>query len=201
MVSNLFDHDADGLSKNQWIHQFETWTNLEKANVYIQGFTSEELRALGNDEDACAEVRKKMSADIILTTYTALNAGRLDQIGKTRGVMLEELEKYEFGLLIMDEVHKLPAKTFQRSLDRINAHCKLGLTATLVREDGKIDDLRFLIGPKIYEANWLELQDRGYLARVECHEVQCPMSAEFYRKYLEPGVSMLRKQVRAKICR
>ena len=85
--------------------------------------------------------------------------------GRSRKVMLDELEKYEFGLLIMDEVHILPAATFQKSLDRIKAHTKLGLTATLVREDNKIDDLRFLIGPKIYEANWLELQQKGYLAR------------------------------------
>ena len=53
----------------------------------------------------------------------------------------------------------------------VNAHCKLGLTATLVREDDKIQDLNFLIGPKLYEANWMELQNSGYIARVQCAEV------------------------------
>ena len=53
----------------------------------------------------------------------------------------------------------------------VQAHCKLGLTATLVREDDRIQDLNFLIGPKLYEANWMELQNNGYIARVQCAEV------------------------------
>lgn len=53
----------------------------------------------------------------------------------------------------------------------MQAHCKLGLTATLVREDDKIQDLNFLIGPKLYEANWMELQNSGFIARVQCAEV------------------------------
>lgn len=73
---------------------------------------------------------------------------------------------------------------FRRVLTLVQAHCKLGLTATLVREDDKITDLNFLIGPKLYEANWLELQQRGFIARVQCAEVWCPVTAEFYREYL-----------------
>ena len=64
-------------------------------------------------------------------------------------------------------------------------NCKLGLTATLVREDNLIDDLYFLIGPKLYEANWLDLQQRGFLATVQCIEVWCSMTAEFYTAYLD----------------
>lgn len=69
------------------------------------------------------------------------------------------------------EVQTIPAKMFRRVLTIVNAHCKLGLTATLVREDDKIADLNFLIGPKLYEANWMELQNSGYIARVQCAEV------------------------------
>lgn len=64
-----------------------------------------------------------------------------------------------------------PAKMFRRVLTIVQAHCKLGLTATLVREDDKIVDLNFLIGPKLYEANWMELQNNGYIAKVQCAEV------------------------------
>ena len=53
----------------------------------------------------------------------------------------------------------------------VQAHTKLGLTATLVREDDKIQDLNFLIGPKLYEANWMELQNAGFIAKVQCAEV------------------------------
>lgn len=82
------------------------------------------------------------------------------------------------------KVHTIPAKMFRRVLTLVQSHCKLGLTATLLREDDKIADLNFLIGPKLYEANWLELQKRGFIARVQCAEVWCPMTPEFYREYL-----------------
>lgn len=83
---------------------------------------------------------------------------------------------------------------FRRVLTIVQSHCKLGLTATLLREDDKIADLNFLIGPKLYEANWLELQKRGFIARVQCAEVWCPMTPEFYREYL--GCKMSKKLVR-----
>lgn len=92
------------------------------------------------------------------------------------------------------EVHTIPAKMFRRVLTIVQSHCKLGLTATLLREDDKIADLNFLIGPKLYEANWLELQKRGFIARVQCAEVWCPMTSEFYREYL--ACKMSRKLVR-----
>jgi DNA excision repair protein ERCC-3 len=66
----------------------------------------------------------------------------------------------------------------------IKAHCKLGLTATLVREDDRINDLNFLIGPKLYEANWLDLTRDGHIANVSCAEVWCDMDKDFYKEYL-----------------
>lgn len=66
----------------------------------------------------------------------------------------------------------------------IKAHCKLGLTATLVREDDRINDLNFLIGPKLYEANWLDLTRAGHIANVSCAEVWCSMDKDFYKEYL-----------------
>lgn len=51
----------------------------------------------------------------------------------------------------------MSAASFQKVVSTVKAHCKLGLTATLVREDDKIKDLDFLIGPKLYEANWMDL--------------------------------------------
>ncbi|RZC44225.1 hypothetical protein C5167_037177 [Papaver somniferum] len=64
----------------------------------------------------------------------------------------------EWGLLLMDEVHVVPADMFRKVIIITKSHCKLGLTATLVREDERITDLNFLIGPKLYEANWLDLR-------------------------------------------
>jgi DNA excision repair protein ERCC-3 len=66
----------------------------------------------------------------------------------------------------------------------IKAHCRLGLTATLVREDELISDLNFLIGLKLYEANWMDLTAQGYLAKVQCVEVWCPMMWPFMKEYV-----------------
>lgn len=74
---------------------------------------------------------------------------------------------------------------FRRVLTIVQAHCKLGLTATLVREDDKIVDLNFLIGPKLYEANWMELQNSGYIAKVQCAEVRVLLKQLCNRKEIE----------------
>jgi len=99
--------------------------------------------------------------------------------------VLEQLQQLEWGTLVVDEVQVMPARTFRTVATTIKSHCCLGLTATLVREDDLIADLHWLIGPKLYEANWQQLQDDGYLARVRCVEVWCEMSAAFFDQYLQ----------------
>lgn len=109
--------------------------------------------------------------------------------------IIEAIKSREWGLLLLDEVHVAPASKFRTVLNIVNAHCKLGLTATLVREDDLIHDLNFLIGPKLYEANWMDLTQQGYLANVQCAEVWCPMTAEFFREYLKPNLPLRRQQL------
>lgn len=98
--------------------------------------------------------------------------------------MMEFLQGREWGFILLDEVHVVPAAMFRRVVTTIKAHSKLGLTATLVREDDKITDLNYMIGPKLYEANWMDLAAKGHIANVQCAEVWCPMTPEFYREYL-----------------
>jgi superfamily II DNA or RNA helicase len=74
------------------------------------------------------------------------------------------------------------------------------MTATLVREDERITDLNFLIGPKLYEANWLDLVKGGFIANVQCAEVWCPMTKEFFAEYLKKENSK-KKQVNLCSCR
>lgn len=78
---------------------------------------------------------------------------------ETSGQIFKIIKDTDWGLLILDEVQVVPAEMFRKVITTCKAHCKLGLTATLVREDEKIRDLNFLIGPKLYEANWLDLQE------------------------------------------
>jgi DNA excision repair protein ERCC-3 len=77
----------------------------------------------------------------------------------------------EWGLIIYDEVHMLPAPVF-RATAAIQARRRLGLTATLVREDGREADVFSLIGPKKYAAPWRDLERRGWIAEASCVEVR-----------------------------
>jgi len=98
--------------------------------------------------------------------------------------LLGEIKEREWGLVILDEVHVVPANVFRKVLGILKTHCKLGLTATLLREDRKVGDIGFLIGPKLYEANWLELEKGGFLAMAYCAEICCQMPVNFYERYL-----------------
>ncbi|MDT3425661.1 DNA excision repair protein ERCC-3 [Paenibacillus forsythiae] len=93
------------------------------------------------------------------------------------------LGERNWGLIVYDEVHLLPAPVF-RATAEIQATLRLGLTATLVREDGREGDVFSLIGPKIYDCPWKTLEDRGWIAAVECLEIPVPMEPEVKRRYL-----------------
>ncbi|KAI5710869.1 hypothetical protein M8J75_012099 [Diaphorina citri] len=156
-----------GVSVEQWKHQFKLWSTADDS--MICRFTSE-----AKD--------KPMGCGILVTTYSMIS--HTQKRSWEADQTMQWLQNQEWGIMLLDEVHTIPAKMFRRVLTIVQSHCKLGLTATLLREDDKIADLNFLIGPKLYEANWLELQKRGFIARVQCAEVWCPMSPEFYREYL-----------------
>ncbi len=80
-----------------------------------------------------------------------------------------------WGLIIYDEVHLLPAPVFRITAD-LQARRRLGLTATLVREDGREDEVFSLIGPKKFDKPWKELEEQNWIAQAHCHEVRVDMS-------------------------
>uniref|UniRef100_A0A8D0BYR4 General transcription and DNA repair factor IIH helicase/translocase subunit XPB n=1 Tax=Salvator merianae TaxID=96440 RepID=A0A8D0BYR4_SALMN len=155
------------VSVEQWKAQFKMWSTIDDSQI---------CRFTSDAKD------KPIGCSIAISTYSML--GHTTKRSWEAEKVMEWLKSQEWGLMILDEVHTIPAKMFRRVLTIVQAHCKLGLTATLVREDDKIVDLNFLIGPKLYEANWMELQNNGYIAKVQCAEVWCPMSPEFYREYV-----------------
>ena len=89
---------------------------------------------------------------------------------------------YDWGLIIYDEVHLLPAPVFRITAE-IQARRRLGLTATLVREDGREADVFSLIGPKKYDVPWRELERQGWIATAECHEIRVSMSEDDQLNY------------------
>jgi DNA excision repair protein ERCC-3 len=94
----------------------------------------------------------------------------------------ELFNKQDWGLIIYDEVHLLPAPVF-RVTAQIQARRRLGLTATLVREDGREADVFSLIGPKKYDVPWRELETRGWIAEATCSEVRVGLPEELRMEY------------------
>lgn len=88
----------------------------------------------------------------------------------------------DWGLIIYDEVHLLPAPVF-RVTSGIQATRRLGLTATLVREDGREEDVFTLIGPKKYEVPWKAMEDAGWIAKARCREIRLPFEAKWREAY------------------
>lgn len=159
---------TSSVSVMQWRQQFLQWCTLQPENVAV--FTSDNKEMFETE------------SGLVVSTYSMV-ANTRNRSHDSQKVM-DFLTGREWGFIILDEVHVVPAAMFRRVVTTIAAHAKLGLTATLVREDDKISDLNFLIGPKLYEANWMELSQKGHIANVQCAEVWCPMTAEFYQEYL-----------------
>ncbi|MHB8658024.1 MAG: DNA repair helicase XPB [Solirubrobacteraceae bacterium] len=118
--------------------------------------------------------RVKQIRPITITTYQMLTHRPSRDGGFPH---LDLFDKREWGLVIYDEVHLLPAPVF-RATARIQARRRLGLTATLIREDGAEPLVFSLVGPKRYDTAWRELEDAGWIAGAECTELRVPLGAE-----------------------
>ncbi|KAL7626318.1 DNA repair helicase RAD25 [Parahypoxylon ruwenzoriense] len=157
------------MSANQWRNEFLKWSNIKPEDIAL--FTSDHKSKFPGN------------TGIIVTTYPMVtNSGKKRAHDSQK--MMDFLTGREWGLMLLDEVHVVPANIFRKVSHSIKSHAKLGLTATLLREDDKISDLNFLIGPKLYEANWMELSEQGHIAKVQCAEVWCRMPTEFYDEFL-----------------
>lgn len=176
------------VSAGQWRDEFCKWSTVDRERQVVM-YTSSEMerlvrlaRSADEGEDVLA---LPSGAFVLITTYSMLGyTGRRQALSE---VFFGRIRARDWGLLVLDEVHGVPAESFRRIMSQIKSHAKLGLTATLVREDDKIKDLNYLVGPKLYEANWMDLTRAGYLSKVRCVEVWCPMTKEFYREYLRRG--------------
>ncbi|MBE7701512.1 DEAD/DEAH box helicase [Oerskovia sp. Sa1BUA8] len=113
---------------------------------------------------------RKEIKPVTIATYQVLTT-------KRKGVYthLELLDARDWGLVVYDEVHLLPAPIFRMTAD-LQARRRLGLTATLVREDGREDEVFSLIGPKRYDAPWKDIEAQGYIAPADCVEVRLTLS-------------------------
>ena len=112
-----------------------------------------------------------------IATYQILTTKR-----KNEFTHLALLNARDWGLIIYDEVHLLPAPIFKMTAD-LQARRRLGLTATLVREDGRESDVFSLIGPKRFDAPWKDIEAQGYIAPANCFEVRVSLPDEARMEY------------------
>lgn len=120
---------------------------------------------------------RKDLAPVTIATYQILTTKR-----KGEFTHLALLNARDWGLIIYDEVHLLPAPIFKMTAD-LQARRRLGLTATLVREDGRESDVFSLIGPKRFDAPWKDIEAQGYIAPANCFEVRVSLPDEARMEY------------------
>ena len=149
-------------------HAKATTLILVTNTVAARQWRDELLRRTTLNEDEIGEYSgaKKEIRPVTIATYQVMTK-------KKNGVYshLDLFDTHDWGLIIYDEVHLLPAPIFRFTAD-IQSRRRLGLTATLVREDGMEGEVFSLIGPKRFDVPWKEIEAQGYIAPAECIEVR-----------------------------
>lgn len=140
--------------------------------VAARQWKDELIRRTSLTEDEIGEYSgtKKEIRPVTIATYQVMTTKRNG--GYTH---LELFGARDWGLILYDEVHLLPAPIFRMTAD-LQARRRLGLTATLVREDGREGDVFSLIGPKRYDAPWKDIEAQGWIAPADCVEVRVTLS-------------------------
>jgi DNA excision repair protein ERCC-3 len=114
---------------------------------------------------------------VTIATYQILTAKRGGDFAH-----LSLLDALDWGLVVYDEVHLLPAPVFKLTAE-LQARRRLGLTATLVREDGRESDVFSLIGPKRFDAPWKEIEKEGFISPAECKEIRIDLDPDERLRY------------------
>ncbi|MDH6580700.1 DNA repair helicase XPB [Kitasatospora sp. MAP5-34] len=140
------------VSARQWKHELVKRTSLTEEEIGEYSGTRKEIRP------------------VTIATYQVMTTKR-----KGAYAHLELFDARNWGLVVYDEVHLLPAPVFKFTAD-LQARRRLGLTATLVREDGREGDVFSLIGPKRFDAPWKEIEAQGYIAPADCCEVRVTLT-------------------------
>jgi DNA excision repair protein ERCC-3 len=126
--------------------------------------------SLTEDEIGEYSGERKEIRPVTIATYQIMSTRRK---GEYRH--LEVFDSRDWGLIVYDEVHLLPAPIFRLTAD-LQSRRRLGLTATLIREDGREGDVFSLIGPKRYDAPWKDIENQGWIAPADCTEVRVTLT-------------------------
>lgn len=166
----------------QIMSQLQTKTLIVTTNIAaVHQWRDEILDKMDLNTEQIGEYtgERKEPRDVTVCTYQVLTY-RPDKEGPFPH--LELLTKGEWGLIIYDEVHMLPAPVFKVTAELQAVH-RVGLTATLIREDGREDEVFSLVGPKRFDVPWNELQQQGFIAEAFCHEIRVDLPTELEIPY------------------
>jgi DNA excision repair protein ERCC-3 len=149
-------------------HAQATTLILVTNTVSARQWKAELLKRTSLTEEEIGEYSgaRKEIRPVTIATYQVLTTRR-----KGAYTHLELLDARDWGLVVYDEVHLLPAPIFRMTAD-LQARRRIGLTATLIREDGREGDVFSLIGPKRYDAPWKDIESQGWIAPADCVEVR-----------------------------
>ncbi len=153
------------IAVRQWIEELHDKTTVAPSDV-------------GEYTGERKEIRPITVTTYQILTYRKKKSDNFEHLG-----LFSEMD---WGLIIYDEVHLLPAPVFRMTAE-IQARRRLGLTATLVREDGQEDDVFSLIGPKKYDVPWKELEGQGWIATAECTEIRVDLPDDLRMEYAIAG--------------
>lgn len=148
-------------SVHQWMREIAEKTDIPKDMVGEYSGDSKEIKPITVSTYQILTYRKPGCEDYL--HFSLLRDGK-------------------WGFIIYDEVHMLPAPVFRITAE-LQSIYRLGLTATLIREDGREDEVFSLVGPKRFDTPWSELAERGYIAQAYCHEIRVALDEEDEIKY------------------
>jgi len=177
---------------------------LTPSTIAVRQWISEILDKTSIRPDEVGEYtgEKKEIRPITVTTYQVITYrpsktkvnDETGEIGEFPHLNL--FTNHDWGLIIYDEVHLLPAPVFRVTAE-IQAKRRLGLTATLVREDGRETDVFSLIGPKKYDMPWKDLEQQGWIATAECYEIRVELPPEERMQYVMEDDNRIKYHVSA----
>ncbi len=154
----------NSVAVRQWINELVEKTNLTEEQVGEYSGQRKEIKP------------------VTISTYQTVTYRKRGTKGKGYALLeqyphFELFDQRDWGLIIYDEVHLLPAPVFRLTAE-LQARRRLGLTATLIREDGREEDVFSLIGPKKYDVPWKELEKQGWIATADVVEIRIPLPDE-----------------------
>lgn len=183
LQTNTLVLTTNTVAVRQWIDELVDKTSLDPAEIGEYTGDTKEIRPVTiTTYQILTYHKRKKRAHEDEDLFDDFGNGQPQPLSVEDFPHFQLFNERDWGLIIYDEVHLLPAPMFRMTAE-LQGRRRLGLTATLVREDGKEDHVFALIGPKKYDVPWKDLERQGWIATAHCHEIRLDMAPERRLEY------------------